>query len=235
MAETLILSDEQVNVIEASSHEGDILVVAGAGSGKTFTMTRRIIHLIEEGVAPEQILGLTFTNKAAAELSNRVSAQVLGNLRDSSGQSNQSLMFFKPEIATYDSLFQSIVRQYGLLVGFNQTTQPLSEAGARQLVTSVIEDNFDLLFSGSDDLGDFGTLVTQVLGLSNAISSSMIGSGCASVADATQRIRVWDQAFAERLGTAIGDQTIPQDEPKVPKPPEQKKRESDEDYERRLA
>ena len=57
-------SPEQARVINAPNDD-DILVVAGAGSGKTYTMTRRIVTLIGNGVAPERILGLTFTRKAA--------------------------------------------------------------------------------------------------------------------------------------------------------------------------
>ena len=66
-------SPEQARVINAPNDD-DILVVAGAGSGKTYTMTRRIVTLIGNGVAPERILGLTFTRKAAGELLDRVSS-----------------------------------------------------------------------------------------------------------------------------------------------------------------
>ena len=111
-------------------------MVAGAGSGKTYTMTRRIITLIDRGVAvPRSILGLTFTRKAASELLSRVSAAVTrryGRLCDAvrrliGPSSNRT-------VSTYDAFFQTIVRQYGLLVGFDQNTQPLSEAGALQLI-----------------------------------------------------------------------------------------------------
>ena len=66
------LNEEQRAV--ALCAQGPTLVVAGAGSGKTRTLTYRVAHLIEEGVAPDRILLLTFTNKAAREMMARVAA-----------------------------------------------------------------------------------------------------------------------------------------------------------------
>src|SRR5512147_970832 len=65
-----LLNDQQIAVVEAGP--GPILVIAGAGSGKTRTLTWRVARLVADGAAPESILLLTFTNKAAREMLRRV-------------------------------------------------------------------------------------------------------------------------------------------------------------------
>lgn len=203
-------SPEQAAIIEAPAQD-DILVVAGAGSGKTFTMTQRIIALINRGVAPERILGLTFTRKATGELLERVSAAV--SAQDETALALSDRAFLKPAIFTYDAFFQTIVRQYGLLVGFDQNTQPLSEAGALQLATEVIDQHMNLAFS--EDFGAFGTLANRVLALSNAIGSAMIGAGCTGFEDAIARVRQWDDGFIATLQRALDGETMPDSEPKI--------------------
>ncbi|MCI1650433.1 ATP-dependent DNA helicase [Bifidobacterium tibiigranuli] len=228
-------SPEQALAVNAPIND-DMLVVAGAGSGKTYTMTRRIIALIERGVAPQSILGLTFTRKAASELLGRVSQAVMSQPTQAGAGSGASFeamnrAFLKPEVLTYDAFFQSVVRQYGLLVGFDQDTQPLSEAGAYQLAANVVDEHMELL--SGQDFGAFTTVVNAVLALSNAISGAMIGEGCTGVGEATERIRIWDAGFAEQLNKAIGDESMPESEP-APKMRKRTKKESDTHYQQRL-
>ncbi|MCR4576194.1 MAG: UvrD-helicase domain-containing protein, partial [Lentisphaeria bacterium] len=72
-----ILSNLTPPQLEAVTHkDGPMLVIAGAGSGKTRVVTRRIAYLISQGVWPSQILAMTFTNKAAREMKSRVAALV---------------------------------------------------------------------------------------------------------------------------------------------------------------
>ncbi len=233
-------SPEQAKVIQ-SPVDADALVVAGAGSGKTYTMTRRIITLIEQGVAPERILGLTFTRKAAAELMSRVSSAVLNHeaatasaTADGAAAAVANRMFLKPEVLTYDAFFQTIVRQYGLLVGFDQNTQPLSEAGARQLAADVIEDHMDLL--AGRDFGAFSTVVGQVLTLSNAIGGSVVGPQCSTIAAAIARVREWDAAMLRCVERDIGDEAVPESAVSIKTGPiKRRATENDAKYARRVA
>ena len=210
-------SAEQSAAITAPTNK-NMIIVAGAGSGKTYTMTRRVIDLIDLGVAPESILGLTFTNKAASELLARVaqavsqhanvSKQSFGTSASSSNSlSSSSNAFLKPEVMTYDAFFQSIVRQYGLLVGFDHNTQPLSDAGARELIKPLVNEYVDK-HPEIVKLYKFDALVDDVLALAADISCSMIGlnsrgESLDSTSSAVLKIQKWNNAWIEHLQKAL--------------------------------
>lgn len=207
-------SAEQSAAITAPANK-NMIIVAGAGSGKTYTMTRRVIDLIDRGVAPESILGLTFTNKAASELLARV-AQAVSQHANVGKQSNvnasYSNAFLKPEVMTYDAFFQSIVRQYGLLVGFDHNTQPLSDAGARELIKPLVNEYVDK-HPEIVKLYKFDALVDDVLALSADISCSMIGlnsrgESLDSTSSAVLEIQNWNNAWIEHLQKALSSAEI---------------------------
>lgn len=94
------------------STEGPISVLAGAGSGKTRVLTTRVYHLIRKGVAPREILAVTFTNKAAREMSERVRAML--GVSDLNPSRNSSEV---PFIATFHGLGRELLESYGRAIG----------------------------------------------------------------------------------------------------------------------
>jgi DNA helicase-2/ATP-dependent DNA helicase PcrA len=92
--------------------DGPLLIVAGAGSGKTRVITRRVAYLIAQGIPPWSILAITFTNKAAGEMKQRVSGVLGRELRDF-GKLDQRW----PTICTFHSLCLRILRHYAGTIG----------------------------------------------------------------------------------------------------------------------
>src|SRR5438270_1509383 len=110
---------------EAVTHfEGPLLILAAAGSGKTRVITRRVAWLLEQGVRPYTILAITFTNKAAGEMRQRVEALVPGN---------------RVWISTFHSLGARLLRQYAERLNLDPKFTIYDQADRVKMVKSALE------------------------------------------------------------------------------------------------
>ncbi|MFF3037185.1 ATP-dependent helicase [Arthrobacter citreus] len=115
-----------------------LLVVAGAGSGKTKTMADRVVWLVANKlVAPEQILGVTFTRKAAGELASRIRGR-LRLLERKLGEDAADAQL-EAAVSTYHSYANGIVNDYGLRIGVERDSVMLGGAQSWQLANEVVE------------------------------------------------------------------------------------------------
>lgn len=119
------LNVEQLAVVE--NGDGACLVLAGAGSGKTRTITYRVAYLLERGIAPQNILLLTFTNKASKEMLARV----------------ESLLGSYPKGlwgGTFHSVANRILRMYADAIGFTQNFTILDSEDSESLIKTILKE-----------------------------------------------------------------------------------------------
>ena len=120
------LNDGQRAAVEYC--DGASLVIAGAGSGKTRVLTYKIAWLLEQGMAPWEILALTFTNKAAREMKERI-GRLVGDERARYLQ-----------MGTFHSVFARILRAEAGHIGFNSNFTIYDQTDARSLVKTIIKE-----------------------------------------------------------------------------------------------
>ncbi|MBT3350589.1 MAG: ATP-dependent helicase [Nitrospinaceae bacterium] len=117
------LNEQQLDVVMAGG--GPLLVIAGAGSGKTRTVTYRLARLIEDGAAPESILLLTFTNRASREMLHRAGALIQSDVRRIWG-------------GTFHHVGNLLLRSHGSLLGFGANFTILDREDASDLVGDCV-------------------------------------------------------------------------------------------------
>ena len=108
--------------------EGPVMIIAGAGSGKTRVLTYRIAHLIEKGVDSFQILSLTFTNKAAKEMKERI-AKIIG------GNEARNLW-----MGTFHSVFAKILRVEADKIGYPNNFTIYDTDDAKSLIKTILKE-----------------------------------------------------------------------------------------------
>jgi DNA helicase-2/ATP-dependent DNA helicase PcrA len=117
-----IRTREQEDVIGHSLEP--LRVAAGAGTGKTATVTDRLVSLIEAGIPPEAALGVTFTNKAAEELADRLRSALADHARNGR----------EVEVTTYHGFAYALLQEFGALVGVERDAQVIGPGYQRQLL-----------------------------------------------------------------------------------------------------
>ena len=120
------LNDDQKKAVLHKN--GPLIVIAGAGSGKTRVLTYRIVHLINEGVDPFNILALTFTNKAAKEMKKRISQSV--------GDSIAKNIW----MGTFHSVFARILRSEASFIGYPTSFTIYDTQDSERLVSNIIKE-----------------------------------------------------------------------------------------------
>jgi superfamily I DNA/RNA helicase len=113
MLDLSTLNPQQRQAVETI--RGPVLILAGAGTGKTRVITFRIAHMVRNGIAPGNILGVTFTNKAAREMQERVT-KLLPKRKDVDGKKAE-----RPTICTFHSLCVKILRQHIEKLGYKKS------------------------------------------------------------------------------------------------------------------
>ncbi|MDQ1403020.1 MAG: ATP-dependent helicase UvrD/PcrA [Actinomycetota bacterium] len=152
----LVLTDEQRRAVEHPLDRA-LLIVAGAGTGKTTVMTERIAHLIATGQAqPNHILALTFTNKAAAELKRRVQKRLVADV--------------DVTVGTYHSFAAGLVAGHALELDLDPRVKLLSRAQAWQLLYTVFDE---FRFENRSPMKP-GVVVEAALGLASRSANYLV-------------------------------------------------------------
>jgi len=119
------LNEEQRKAVEAT--EGPVMIIAGAGSGKTRVLTYRIAYLLKQGVDPFRVLSLTFTNKAAAEMKERIIELIGGEARNL-------------WMGTFHSVFARLLRREADKIGYPQNFTIYDTDDSKSLIKSITKE-----------------------------------------------------------------------------------------------
>lgn len=148
------------------------LVIAGAGSGKTETMANRVLWLLANNhVKPHEVLGLTFTRKAAGELSLRIRERIT-QLAHAGLVGEGYDEFDPPTVSTYNSFANTIYRDYAALLGRESDGTVLGEASAWQLMRGIVVQSDDERLPDLERNAD--TITKAALQLARAISENVV-------------------------------------------------------------
>ena len=152
---------------------GASLIIAGAGSGKTRVLTMRVAHLLKSGVRPGSILALTFTNKAAREMKNRIATMV--------GTNTAKYLW----MGTFHSIFARILRIESETLGYPSNFTIYDSSDSKNLIKSIIKElNFD------DKTYKPGVVSSRISAAKNNLVSSEVYSTLPEITEYDQSIKM---------------------------------------------
>ena len=134
---------------EAVLHtEGPLLILAGAGAGKTKTITERIVEIVKKGTDPRSILAVTFTNKAAKEMRERI----VSRLTDEHIIEKENPFHHTPLIKTFHSLGLMMLSEQSGRLGLNRHPTILDSSDTLSIIKKALKHlvpNYEEIFAGS--------------------------------------------------------------------------------------
>jgi len=164
---------EQQRAIITAPADRPALVVAGAGAGKTETMSLRAAWLVAHEVPASEILGLTFTRKAAGELAERM-RRFIDRVRSRTAEPGDEDLDL-PVVATYNSWASAVYREHALAIGREPDAEVIGDAAAWRLARRVVTEH------GGPELIRLGrragAIASSVVGLSNQITDHLADTG----------------------------------------------------------
>ena len=171
----------------AETIKGPVLILAGAGTGKTRVITFRIAHMVARGIAPGNILGVTFTNKAAREMRERVARLLPREVQSSKSKvQNES----RPTICTFHSLCVRILRQYIEKLGYKRNFVIYDESEQLSAVKKILAN-----ISAKGEKTDPGAVLAMLSKFKNGGENSKIFGD--------ENIRALAEHIAKRYESAL--------------------------------
>src|SRR5690242_12769760 len=167
MLDLSALNPQQRLAVETTN--GPVLILAGAGTGKTRVITFRIAHLLDRGIAPENVLAVTFTNKAAREMKERA-AKLVSKVKPQSGRGSatgSSRENARPTICTFHSLCVRILRQHIEKLGYKRNFVIYDESDQLSAIKKILSH-----ISSKGEKIDPGIILSRLSKIKNAANST---------------------------------------------------------------
>lgn len=178
------LNEDQYQAVTAS--DGPALVLAGAGSGKTRTLTYRVAWLLDKGIRPQEILLLTFTNKAAKEMLERV--------EELTGVEKHRFWG-----GTFHGIGQRVLRMYGEALGLSNSFTILDQSDSESLMDRVVKSVDSSFLKNKDNPKPkmIASLISYARNTQSSILDTILSKSMRSVQEVSEKLEIFAKTYAE--------------------------------------